>query len=85
MVIAGVLLTKYALWARNATGAQDWLENITGLGTTTGMYKVFGVIIVFLGFMIATGLGNNLLGFVLGPFVHMFSGLSGGASPTPTP
>ena len=84
MVVAGVLMVRYAFWLRNMTGPQQWLENITGAGTTYGMYKVFGVLVAFLGFMWASGLGNAVLGFFLTPFIHTFGGISGAGS-TPTP
>lgn len=80
MTAAGMLMVKYAFWLRNTTGAQEWLENVTGAGTTMGMYKVFGVLIALLGIMTATGLGNGILSFFLTPFVKMFGGIAGGGS-----
>ena len=79
MTAAGVLMVRYAFWLRNATGPQQWLENVTGAGTTMGMYKVFGVLIALLGIMTATGLGNGILAFFLTPFIKSFGGIAGGS------
>lgn len=84
LVGGGVLMVRYAFWLRNLTGPQQWLEGVTGPGTTYGMYKIFGVLVCLVGFMMATGLGSSILSFFLTPFINTFGGISG-AGPTPTP
>lgn len=72
MIIAGVALVKYTYQAVNVTGPQDWVERIVGPGSTYGVYKIFGVIVVFIGILVVTGFGNNVMGFFLEPFRSLF-------------
>lgn len=72
-VAAGAAMVKYTFQMVNITGTQDWIENITGTGSTYGVYKIFGVLLVVAGLMFATGLGNNLLDFLFSPLRHIFS------------
>ncbi len=77
MVIAGVLFVRFTFKIANFTGRQDWLEHYTGSGTTYGIYKIFGVLLVIVGFMVASGFGNDVLGWLLSPFHSAFHGLGG--------
>lgn len=77
MAAAGIVFVKYGYQIRNFTGSQDWLENVTGPGTTTGIYKIFGLILVVLGLLAATGFGNNVMSFLLAPFRGLFGSFGG--------
>jgi hypothetical protein len=77
LTIFGVILVRYTLWFRNATGTQDWLERYTGSGSTYGVYKIFGAFLALFGIMVATGLGVPILEVLLSPFRDMFTGLRG--------
>lgn len=69
----GVLMVKYTFWLRNTTGSQGWLERFTGPGSTYGIYKIVGVLVAFVGLMVATGLGDNLMEFLFSPFRSFFT------------
>jgi hypothetical protein len=75
MVLAGVLLVRYTFKIVNMTGRQDWIEHFTGSGTTYGIYKILGVILVLLGFMVASGFGNDVLSWLLSPLHSTFHDL----------
>ncbi|MDB5178901.1 MAG: hypothetical protein JWN01_844 [Patescibacteria group bacterium] len=72
MSAAGIAFVRFSYQISNMTGPQDWLENITGPGTTNGIYKIFGVIVMALGLFVATGFGNNVMTFLLGPLRGIF-------------
>ena len=72
MAVLGVLMVKYSFWLHNTTGPQMWLERFTGGGSTNGMYKIFGVLLVFIGTLVATGFGDNVMSFIFAPFVNLF-------------
>jgi hypothetical protein len=73
MSVLGVLMVKYTFWLVNTTGPQGWIERYTGGGSTYGVYKILGVIVAILGLMVATGLGNSVMGFLFAPFTSLFS------------
>lgn len=75
LVVAGVLFVKYTFAIANLTGSQDWLERITGPGSTYGIYKIFGVLLVILGLLVGTGYGSNVLAFLLAPVHSVFQPL----------
>jgi hypothetical protein len=77
MVVFGVLAVKYTFWLRNTTGPQEWLERYTGSGSTYGMYKIFGVILILFGFMTATGLADPVMRWLLSPFLNIFKNMGG--------
>ena len=66
-------MVRFAYSIRNFTGSQDWLEQYTGAGTTTGMYKLFGVLLAIVGLLIMTGLGTPILKTLLEPIAGMFN------------
>jgi hypothetical protein len=68
LVIAGVLFVRFTFRLANITGPQFWLERYTGSGSTYGIYKIFGVVLVILGLLVATGFGNDVLSYLLSPF-----------------
>lgn len=72
MVLAGVLFVRFSFQIENFTGPQGWLERFTGAGSTSGMYKIFGVLLVIAGFLVASGFGNDILGTLLSPFHSAF-------------
>jgi hypothetical protein len=72
-IAAGILFVKYTFQIMNMTGRQDWIEKYTGGGTTYGIFKLFGVVLVFVGILFATGFGNNLLNFLFAPLRHIFA------------
>lgn len=73
LVVLGVLTVKYTYPLVNMTGRQDWIENITGAGTTYGVFKLMGVALVLLGLLIATGFGNDVLNFIFSPLRKIFT------------
>lgn len=72
MVVIGVLFVKYTFNITNMTGRQDWLEKYTGSGSTYGVYKIFGVLLVCVGILWATGFGTNVIDFVFSPLKSVF-------------
>lgn len=75
---AGVCFVKFSYQILRFTGEQEWLERFTGAGNTNGFYKVFGVALVLLGLLVATGFGNDVLSFLLTPFKAVFQPLATG-------
>jgi hypothetical protein len=73
MIAVGILMVKYTFWLANTTGPMQWLERYTGGGSTYGIYKLFGVILAILGLLIATGFGDNVMGFIFSPLKGVFS------------
>lgn len=73
MVGLGVLTVKYTFQLVNMTGRQDWIENITGSGSTYGVFKLFGVALVIIGLLVATGFGNDVLNFIFSPLRRIFT------------
>jgi len=66
----GVLLVVKTEWFIQSFGTSEWAESKFGLsGGTRIMYKVLGIIIIFLSFM---GLTGQLGGFVLSIFGGLF-------------
>ncbi len=83
MITLGSLAVKYTYAMVGFTGRQDWIECYTGSGTTYLAFKLFGVIVVIMGLLIATGFGDNLLEWVFSPLAGVFSGVGG--APTESP
>jgi hypothetical protein len=77
LIIIGVVTVKYTFQAVNLTGRQDWIEKYTGSGSTYGVYKIFGVILVLAGILTATGFGGNVMNFLLTPLYNLFAPLRG--------
>lgn len=75
MTVLGVVAVKYTFNLVNITGSQDWLEQFTGPGSTYGMYKIFGVLLVIVGVLVATGFGAPVMNFIFSPLKHVFSPL----------
>jgi hypothetical protein len=71
---AGVALVKYSYQLLRFSGEQEWIERYAGAGSTNGIYKIFGVILVIIGLLVATGFGNNVMSFFFSPLKNIFSG-----------
>jgi hypothetical protein len=76
MTILGVVGVKYTFQLVNITGSQDWIERFAGPGTTYGIYKLFSVVLVLIGILIATGFGNPVMEFLFSPLKGLFSPLN---------
>ena len=72
LMACGVLMVKFTFWILNVTGQQQWLEKYTGSGSTYGMYKLFGVFLVIVGILFATGFGTNVIDFLFSPLKSVF-------------
>jgi hypothetical protein len=72
MIGAGILFVKFTFKIVGITGNQQWLEKYTGSGSTYGIYKLFGVFLVIIGILFATGFGNNVLDFMFSPLKSIF-------------
>lgn len=64
----------FVVWkAENVTGLVGrswWAENtFQGFGGTSGLVKIIGILVIFIGFMIMTGGINDILGGVAGILV----------------
>jgi hypothetical protein len=72
MIVGGIAMVKYTFQLTNITGRQDWLERYTGSGSTYGIYKLFGVFIVIVGILFATGFGTGVIDFIFSPLKSVF-------------
>ncbi len=63
---AGIALVLKTQAIINLLGPMDWAEAKLGSGGTKLLYKLFGVLVVFVGFMIATNLWDAFLQATLG-------------------
>ncbi len=50
-------------------GEQVWMEKIFGPGRGTSGYKVLGVVVIIVGFLIITGLIKGILLWIFSPIV----------------
>ncbi|KPJ86102.1 hypothetical protein AMJ57_00415 [Parcubacteria bacterium SG8_24] len=66
----GSLLVIKTKWFLENFGRIDWAEQKLGSGGTWMFYKLLGIIIIFAGMMMATGL---LGGFLLGTVGRLFT------------
>ncbi|MFA6421961.1 MAG: hypothetical protein WCV92_00985 [Candidatus Buchananbacteria bacterium] len=51
-------------------GEQQWAEKFFGYGRSSTGYQVIGIVIIFVGFVIMTGLGGGMLRFFFGPAIR---------------
>ncbi len=72
MAAAGVGMVKYTFALTNFTGRQDWIEKYAGGGQTYSVYKLFGVALVLIGILVATGFGANVMNFFFAPILNTF-------------
>jgi hypothetical protein len=78
MVGGGICFVKYTFKLVNITGRQDWIERYAGSGSTYGVYKLFGVLLVIVGILFMTGFGGNVLDFFFSPLRNVFQPLKNG-------
>jgi hypothetical protein len=69
----GALTVKYTYQLVNFTGRQMWIEKYTGQGTTYGVFKIVGVLIIVGGILYATGFGTAVLEFIFSPLLKVFT------------
>ena len=74
MIGLGVIGLKYNYQLVNMTGRQDWIESKLGGGSTYLAYKLFALLLVVFGLLLATGLADPVLTTLLGPLRGAFSG-----------
>ena len=72
----GVVGLKYNYQIVGFTGRQDWIESKLGGGSTYLAYKLFALLTVILGLLLATGLIDPVLNTLLGPLKGTFSAFS---------
>ena len=69
IVVAGAIITTKANWIYENLGGVAWAEE--HLGTEGGsrlFYKLLGILIIFLGFLVISGLWYDLLNSIAGIF-----------------
>lgn len=71
IVALGVLMVKYSYQVVGFTGRQVWIESKLGQGTTYFVYKMFGVLAIFGGFIYAVGLYNSFMFWLFTPLRHL--------------
>ena len=70
----GVLIVYKAEWFLQNFGTINFAEKHFGTSGGTRMFiKLIGIGVAFIGFMVATGLWNQFLNWVLGPLIRMVS------------
>lgn len=72
-IIIGTVMLKFNYQLVNLTGRQDWIESKLGSGTTYLAYKIFAVLVVLIGILVATGLGVPFENWALSPLKHVFN------------
>jgi len=65
IIFAGFMMTWKANWIVENFGTDEWAENKLS-GGTRSMYRFIGIIIIFFGTLIATGLLKNFLKTIFG-------------------
>ncbi|MFA5420847.1 MAG: hypothetical protein WC280_02405 [Patescibacteria group bacterium] len=67
----GSLMVIYTEWLLKNFGRINWFErNLGSEGGTRLGYKLVGIIFVFLGLLLMTGLMDGFLGFILSPLMR---------------
>ena len=70
VVIVGFYMAYRPRFFVEFLGHQSWAEKIFQVYDDELAYKLIGVIVIFLGALIMTGLVWNLLGWVLSPIIR---------------
>lgn len=68
IVAAGAALVIKTRVLLDIFGPSAWAESKLGNGGSNLMYKLIGIVICFIGFMVATNLWNAFLGATIGSF-----------------
>ncbi len=63
----GILILKFNYQLVGFTGRQDWIESKLGQGSTYLAYKLFAVMLVLGGLVVALGLSDLVFGWLLSP------------------
>ena len=66
LVLLGGAMVIRTMWFTNFFGRIPWADAKLGGGGTYTLYKFLGIILCFVGFMVATNLWNAFLGATLG-------------------
>lgn len=67
----GFFFVKYADWFYANIGPMDWAEKyFSTFGGTRMFYKFLGIIFVFVGGLVATGLSSAFFAWVLSPLIR---------------
>jgi hypothetical protein len=74
MVGIGIITLKFNYQIVGFTGRQDWIESKLGGGSTYLAYKLFALLLVVFGLLLATGLIDPVLNGLLGPLRTAFGG-----------
>jgi hypothetical protein len=73
LVGIGTLTLVYNYQIVGYTGRQDWIEYRLGGGTTYLVFKLFSILVVAFGVLLATGLGGSAASWLLSPLTHLLS------------
>jgi DNA-binding PadR family transcriptional regulator len=73
MAGAGTLALKYNFQLVNLTGSPEWIESKLGSGATYGVYKILAILVALAGLIVAAGLGNAVLGWILSPLKDLWT------------
>lgn len=69
----GILMTMKAQWFYDNIGTVEWAERVLGSeGGSRVFYKLFGMLIALIGFLMITGLLGRIILFF---FLPLFSGM----------
>ncbi len=66
-MIGGFLMTWKSIWMAENFGEQGWMVKVFGEGHASTGYKVVGIIVIFVSFLIITGLIYNFLEWFFAP------------------
>lgn len=67
-------MVKYSYQVVGFTGRQDWIESKVGQGSTYFVYKIFGIIAIFGGFLYAINLYAPFLTWFFSPLRGLLGG-----------
>ena len=70
----GVAMVKFSYQVAGFTGRLDWIESKLGSGSTYFFYKMFGLIMIFVGLLLATGLYGPFMTGLFAPLRGFFGG-----------
>ncbi len=77
MIIFGALLVIKSEWLYNTFGIISFFEEKMGTGSSRFGYKLIGLIIIFLGTFVLTGLWTKIFVGIFGRFFLGFGGIEG--------
>lgn len=64
-MVLGFFVTWKAYWITENFGRNEWAESHLGGGTVV-MYKLIGIVIIFFGIFLITGLFGNIMKSIFG-------------------